>query len=81
MSYLSIFAFLSVPVIAIIYFIISLVRYQSAKKKNKQTPDTYNKEEIKTRKKHLIISSCVAGILFAIIIAFVCLFFIGIAYM
>lgn len=81
MSYLSVFAFLSVPVIAIIYFIVSLVNYQSAKKKNKQTPDTYNKEEIKTRKKHLIISSCVAGILFAIIIAFVCLFFIGIAYM
>lgn len=81
MSYLSVFAFLSVPVIAIIYFIISLVNYQSAKKKNKQIPDTYNKEDMKTRKKHLIISACVAGILFAIIIAFVCLFFIGIAYM
>ncbi len=81
MAYLSVFAFLSVPVIAIIYFIISLVRYQSAKKKNKQLPDTYNKEEMKSRKRNLIISSCIAGILFAIIIAFVCLFFIGIAYM
>lgn len=81
MMYLTIFSFLSIPVIAIVYFIVSTVRYTSAKATNKHTPDTFNKEEMKSLKKRLIVSACIAGVLVAVVIAFACLFFIGIAYM
>ncbi|MBR3868891.1 MAG: hypothetical protein IKM66_06200 [Clostridia bacterium] len=62
--------FYAVPIAAVLFFIVSLVRYFVAKNKNKQAPDTYSESQIKSRKSLLIISSAIAGVLAAVIIIF-----------
>lgn len=81
MIYLAICAFLTVPVLSVIYFISSAVSYNSAKKKNRQNPDTVSEEEMKSRKRSLIISSCLAGFMVVALICVSAMFFVGIAYM
>lgn len=76
-----IFLFAVIPVAAVIYAIVSIVSYSSAKKANLKNPDTFNAEEMKSRKNSMIISSVVAGVLLAVVIAFACLMFMAVAYM
>lgn len=76
-----IFLFGSIPVAAIVFFVVSLLRYRSAKKSNMQTPGTYSKEQMKSRRELMIISSVIAGILVAVVIAYVCLVFLAVAFM
>lgn len=71
----------AIPVAAIVYAIVSIISYFSAKKANIQTPDKFSAEEISSRKKSMIISSVVAGVLAAIVIGFACLMFMAVAYM
>lgn len=81
MVYLAICAFLTIPVLSVIYFITSAVSYSSGKKKNRQNPDAVSAEEMKSRKRSLIISSCLAGFIVTATIAVTAMFYIGIAYM
>lgn len=64
------FLFYAIPIAAIVFFIVSIILYFSAKNKNKQTPDIYSESQIKNRKTLLIISSAIAGVLAAVIIFF-----------
>lgn len=75
------FLFGSIPVAAIVFFVVSLIRYRSAKELNKQTPDTFSEEQMKSRRDLMIISSVIAGILAAVVIVFVCMMFMAVAYM
>lgn len=81
MEYLALCAYLTLPVLSVIYFIFSAVRYNSAKKKNAANPDTVSAEEMKSRKRSLIISSCLAGFMVVALISISALFFMSIAYM
>ncbi|MBO5420987.1 MAG: hypothetical protein J6A67_03480 [Clostridia bacterium] len=81
MMYLAICAFFTLPIVSVIYFIVSTVGYRSALKKNKQTPDTYSAEEMKSRKRNFIISTCLATFMVVSSVSIVALFYIGIAYM
>lgn len=75
------FLFGSIPVAAIVFFVVSLIRYRSAKKLNMQASDTYSEEQMKSRRNLMITSSVIAGILVAVVIAFACLMFMAVAYM
>ncbi len=81
MSYLAFILFGSIPVAAIVFAVVSIIRYSSAKKANMQTPETFSGEEIKSRKDLMIVSLIIAGILAAVVIGFVCLMFMAVAYM
>lgn len=81
MAYLALCAFLTLPVLSVIYFISSAVIYNSGKKKNSKNPDTVSAEEMKSRKRSLIISSCLAGFMVVAMISVSAMFFMGIAYM
>ena len=73
--------FFGIPIILIILFGISLYRYLSAKKQNKEMPGSFSDSEIKKRKVMLIILSAIAGVLSVIVIGFIGLLFMAVAYM
>ena len=60
----------AIPAGALIFFIVSIVRYIFAKSKNKKAPGTYNESQMKNLKKLLKISSLIAGVLAGVIIGF-----------
>lgn len=73
--------FFAIPGILIVLFVISLYRYIFAKKQNKKVPGTFTPEEIKKRKTFLIVLSVVVGVLVVIVIGFIALLFMAVAYM
>lgn len=73
--------FYSVPIGLIVLFFVSLFRYISAKKQNNASPSTFADVEIQKRKIILIVISVVTGVITAIVIGFMILMFMAIAYM
>lgn len=67
MVYVTQFVFFGIPLAAVLFFIISLYRYCSARKKNKMVSGTFSAEQIETRKILLIVASIVAGTLVVVI--------------
>ncbi len=75
------FLFFAIPIAAILFFVISLFRYCSAISKNKKIPGMFPPTEIKKRLILLIVSSVIMGVLLLIVIGFIALLFMAIAYM
>lgn len=75
------FLFSVIPGCVLTFFIVSLARYLTAKHKNKQSPDTYAPEDIRRRLIMLIVSSIMLGILVAVVIGFIALMFMAVAFM
>ena len=73
--------FFAIPAVLILFFAISLYRYRSAKTQNEQQPGSFSPEEMKRRKLMLIIASVVAIILVAVVIGFIALLFMAVAFM
>lgn len=73
--------FLAIPIILIALFGVSLYRYISAKKQNKVVPGTFSDAEIKKRKIMLIVLSVIAGVLAVIVVGFIALMFMAVAFM
>ena len=73
--------FFAIPIILIALFGVSLYRYISAKKQNKVTPGTFSDAEIKKRKIMLIVLSVIAGVLAVIVVGFIALMFMAVAFM
>lgn len=73
--------FFAIPIILIALFGVSLYRYISAKKQNKMAPGTFSDTEIKKRKIMLIVLSVIAGALAVIVIGFIALMFMAVAFM
>lgn len=78
---LSILFFCLLILAPIVFFIVSLALYLSAKRKNRQETNPYLQKELTTYKVLLIVSSVILGLLLAVIIAFAVLFYLAIAYM
>lgn len=81
LGFLLVTAFLSIPVIGIVNWIVKLVKYCKAKKANKTTPDTYSAEEMKYIKSSFIISSVVGAVLVGIYVGLDIMFTNAIAHM
>lgn len=79
--YAAIALYFLIPSAALIFFAWSLVSFIIAKRKNRQVPGAYTDEQIRTRKICLIVSSVIAGIMAAVIIGFMCLLFMAVAFM
>ena len=73
--------FFSIPIILIALLGISVYRYVSAKKQNKAAPGTFSDDEIKKRKIMLIVLSVITAVLAAIVIGFIVLLFMAVAFM
>ena len=73
--------FYLLPIGAVAFFITSLVRYLSARKKFRYGTGSVSKEELKKRRLFLIVSSVMMAVLLAVVIGFICLLVTAIAYM
>ena len=81
MLYFIQFLYLAIPVAAILFFIVSLCLFLSARKQNKQQPGSVSDQALRKRKIMLIVSSVIAGVLAAIVIAFIALLYMAVAFM
>ncbi len=81
MSYLFSILFYMIPLLFFAFFIVSLVMYVGTVKKNKRCPDSTLQSKINTWKVLLIVSSVLAGIMLAIVVAVIVLMYMVIAYM
>ena len=81
MLYFIQFLYFAIPVAAILFFIVSLCLFLSARKQNKQQPGSVSAQTLRKRKIMLIVSSVIAGILAAIVIAFIALLYMAVAFM
>ena len=73
--------FLAIPAVLIVLFGVCLYRYISAKRQNKNVPDTFPPEEIKKREIFLIVSSVLLGVFAAVVMGVMVLLFLAIAFM
>ena len=73
--------FFGIPVILIALLGVCLYRYISAKRQNKASPGKFSDKEIRKRKIMLILVSVIVGILTAIVIGFIALLYMAVAYM
>ena len=81
MLYFIQFLYFAIPIAAILFFIVSLCLFLSARKQNKQQPGSVSAQTLKKRKIMLIVSSVIAGVLAAIVIAFIALLYMAVAFM
>ena len=81
LSYIISYLYYIIPAAAVLLFGISLFRYCYAKHKNKRTPGTYREEQMKSWKIFLIVSSVIAGILAVVVLAFIGLLMMAVAFM
>ncbi len=81
LSYIISVLYYIIPAAALLFFGISLFCYHYAKYKNKRSPGTYSDEQIKSRKICLIVSSVIAGILAVVVLAFIGLLMMAVAFM
>lgn len=75
------FLYFAIPIAAILFFIVSLCLFLSARKQNKQQPGSVSAQTLRKRKIMLIVSSVIAGVLAAIVIAFIALLYMAVAFM
>lgn len=73
--------YLAVPIAALVFFLVSLCLYISAKNQERRLPGSVNPQTLQTRKVMLIVSSVIAGVLVAVLIGFMILVMSSIAYM
>ena len=77
MLYLIQFLYYAIPVAAVAFFVVSLCRFLSARKRNRIQPGSVSPKEMNTLKWMLIVSAVIAGI----VIAFMFLLFMAVAFM
>ena len=81
LSYIVSILYYLIPVSAAVFFFVSIFRYVLAKRKNKKMPGSYTPEQMKSRKICLIVSSVIAGILALVVLAFIGLLMMAVAFM
>lgn len=81
LSYIISALYYIIPIFAVLFFSISLFRYHYAKHKNKRAPGAYSDAQIKSRKICLIVSAVIAGILAVVVLAFIGLLMMAVAFM
>ena len=81
MFYLSQFLVYALPIAAVVLFVISLVRYVRARRVNRRAPETYNKRQMTDRLVWLIVTSVIMGVMVTMIVGFICLMMLAVAFM
>ncbi len=73
--------FFAIPIIIFAFLGISIYRYASAVRKNAKIPDSFSQSEITKRKIILIVSAIIAGVFLAVVVGFIVLIYLAVAYM
>ena len=70
-----------IPMTTLVFFIVSLCDFIGARKAYKVEPNEINEQKKKSARTQFIVSSVIFGVLLAVIIAFMSLMFVAVAYM
>jgi heme/copper-type cytochrome/quinol oxidase subunit 2 len=81
MFYLSQFLIYALPLVALVLFVLSLVRYIRARRANRRAPDTYTKGQMTSRLVWLIVTGVITGVMVLMIFGFVMLLMMAVAFM
>lgn len=81
LSYIYSFLFFAIPVSMVAFFGISLYRFVRAVSTNKKNPGAFSADEIKKRRLLFIVSAVIAAVLVAVVLGFIALLFMAVAYM
>lgn len=73
--------FFAIPLAILGFFAVSLIRYLSARKQERELPGSIPPQDMKTRKVLLIISAVIAGALVAMVIGLIALLYMAVAFM
>ena len=73
--------FFTVPVGILVFFVISLCRYLSARKQEREIPGSVEAQDLKNRKAMLIVSAVMAGVLLVVTIGLIVLLYMAVAFM
>ncbi len=73
--------FFTIPILLFAFLGISIYRFVSAKKKNAAEPGTFSQSEMTSRKVLMIVASVLAGVFLVIVLGFVVLTFMAVAFM
>ncbi len=73
--------FFGVPAAMIVFFGISLFRYLAAASRNKTAPESFTLKQVKKRKTMLIVASVAAGVSVAVVLGFMALLWMAVAFM
>lgn len=73
--------FFGLPAGAVAFFAVSLWKFLSLRKRQRRASDNVDPQLLKKWKMLLIVASCIAGILVAVVLSFVILLFLAVAYM
>jgi hypothetical protein len=73
--------FYGIPLGALAFFVVSLVRFCGGRKANRLTPGAVPAEEMRVRKIMLVVSSVIVGLLAAVVIGFTVLLYMAVAFM
>lgn len=74
-------SFFAIPILTVVFFIRSLIRYLSGKKANKNAPGTISDDVMRERKIMLIISSILMGLFVTVVVCLIALIPAAVAYM
>ena len=69
------------PVAALLFFVVTLVLYITARRQNKRAPGSVPAETLRLRRLMLIVSAVIAGLFAVVIVAFAVLLFTAVAFM
>ncbi len=81
MVYLTQIIFYGIPIATLVFFIISLCRYLSAKRRHRLDPASISEAQLKSRKTLMIVSLILAAVFVAVVIAFILLMLMAVAFM
>ncbi len=73
--------FFTIPILLIVFLVISVKRYTSAKKKNVAEPGTFSESEMKSRKAVMVIAIVMASVFLAVVLGLIVLLFMAVAFM
>lgn len=75
------YIFYAIPVLAIVFFAVSLCAFCTARHKNKKVPGTYSEKQIWVRTVLLIVSSVIFGALLLMVLGIAVLLTMAVAFM
>ncbi len=73
--------YFAIPLAFVLFFIVSLCLYVSAKIRNKKKAGSVEESHVKLYKILLIISGAIVGVLVAVVLSFIAIMFLAVAYM
>ena len=73
--------FFLIPLAAVVFFVVSLCQFLTARSRNKKAPGSVPPDKLTLYRVLLIISSVIAGGMLAVVIGFIALLYMAVAFM